>query len=89
MIQLKVAPEVSTLDFGNAVVLQGFRVPALATRRTETSVELRDGQTFAIAGMLDNNMNETLRGCRASAISRSSGTCSAARRTRRIPPSSS
>ena len=61
MIQLKVAPEVSTLDFGNAVVLQGFRVPALATRRTETSVELRDGQTFAIAGMLDNNMNETLR----------------------------
>jgi pilus assembly protein CpaC len=51
-IRLKVAPEVSTLDFGNAVVLQGFRVPALATRRTETSVELRDGQTFAIAGML-------------------------------------
>jgi pilus assembly protein CpaC len=61
MIQLKVAPEVSSLDFGNAVVLQGFRVPALSTRRTETSVELRDGQTFAIAGMLDNNMNETLR----------------------------
>jgi pilus assembly protein CpaC len=61
MIQLKVMPEVSTLDFGNAVVLSGFRVPALSTRRTETSVELRDGQTFAIAGMLDNNMNETLR----------------------------
>jgi pilus assembly protein CpaC len=61
MIQLKVAPEVSSLDFGNAVVLQGFRVPALATRRTETSVELRDGQTFAIAGMLDQNLNESLR----------------------------
>jgi pilus assembly protein CpaC len=61
MIQLKVAPEVSSLDFGNAVVLQGFRVPALATRRTETSVELRDGQTFAIAGMIDQNLNETLR----------------------------
>ena len=61
MIQLKVAPEVSSLDFGNAVVLQGFRVPALSTRRTETQVELRDGQTFAIAGMLDQNVNETLR----------------------------
>ena len=61
MIQMKVAPEVSSLDFGNAVVLSGFRVPALSTRRTETAVELRDGQTFAIAGMLDNNMNETLR----------------------------
>ena len=56
MIQLKVAPEVSSLDFGNAVVLQGFRVPALSTRRTETEVELRDGQTFAIAGMLDQNV---------------------------------
>jgi pilus assembly protein CpaC len=61
MIQLKVAPEVSSLDFGNAVVLQGFRVPALSTRRTETSVELRDGQTFAVAGMIDQNLNETLR----------------------------
>ena len=61
MIQLKVMPEVSSLDFGNAVVLQGFRVPALSTRRTETAVELRDGQTFAIAGMLDQNLNETLR----------------------------
>jgi pilus assembly protein CpaC len=61
LIHLKVAPEVSSLDFGNAVVLEGFRVPALATRRTETEVELRDGQTFAIAGLLDQNLNETLR----------------------------
>ena len=60
-IQLKVAPEVSSLDFGNAVVLEGFRVPALKTRRTETDVELRDGQTFAIAGMLDQNLDESLR----------------------------
>jgi pilus assembly protein CpaC len=60
-VHLKVAPEVSTLDFANAVVLEGFRVPALATRRTETEVELRDGQTFAISGLLDRNMNETLR----------------------------
>ena len=55
------APEVSTLDFANGVVLEGFRVPALATRRTETEVELRDGQTFAISGLLDRNMNESLR----------------------------
>ena len=60
-VHLKVAPEVSTLDFANAVMLEGFRVPALQTRRTETEVELRDGQTFAISGLLDRNMNETLR----------------------------
>jgi pilus assembly protein CpaC len=60
-IHLKVAPEVSSLDFGNAVTLEGFRVPALKTRRTETEVELRDGQTFAISGLLDRNMDETLR----------------------------
>ena len=60
-VHLKVAPEVSALDFGNAVTLEGFRVPALKTRRTETDVELHDGQTFAISGLLDRNMDETLR----------------------------
>ena len=50
LINLKVRPEVSSLDFSNAITLDGFRVPALSTRRTETEVELRDGQTFAIAG---------------------------------------
>jgi pilus assembly protein CpaC len=59
-VQLKVRPEVSTLDFGNAVVLNGFRIPALTTRRTETELELVDGQTFAIAGLLNNNMNSTM-----------------------------
>ena len=54
-------PEVSTLDFANGVVLQGFRIPALSTRRTETELELEDGQTFAIAGLLNNQMNSTLR----------------------------
>jgi pilus assembly protein CpaC len=59
-VHLKVRPEVSTLDFGNAVVLQGFRIPALMTRRTETELELENGQTFAIAGLLNNQMNSTL-----------------------------
>jgi len=54
VIRLKVRPEVSTLDFANGVSLQGFRIPALTTRRAETDVELRDGQSFAIAGLLDN-----------------------------------
>jgi pilus assembly protein CpaC len=59
-VHLKVAPEVSSLDFGNAVVMNGFRIPALTTRRTNTELELRDGQTFAIAGLLNNQMNETM-----------------------------
>jgi pilus assembly protein CpaC len=54
MIRLKVMPEVSTLDFANGVTLGGFRIPALTTRRAATDVELRDGQSFAIAGLLDN-----------------------------------
>jgi pilus assembly protein CpaC len=54
VIRLKVRPEVSALDFANGITLQGFRIPALTTRRAETVVELRDGQSFAIAGLLDN-----------------------------------
>jgi pilus assembly protein CpaC len=53
-IRLKVAPEVSTLDFNNGITLEGFRIPALISRRAETDVELRDGQSFAIAGLLNN-----------------------------------
>jgi len=59
-VRLKVRPEVSTLDFGNAVVMNGFRIPALSTRRTETEIELRNGQTFAIAGLLNNQMQSTM-----------------------------
>jgi pilus assembly protein CpaC len=59
VIRLKVRPEVSSLDFANGITLEGFRIPALTTRRAETTVELRDGQTFAIAGLLDNqNQND-------------------------------
>jgi pilus assembly protein CpaC len=53
-IRLKVKPEVSSLDFNNGITLSGFRIPALISRRAETDVELKDGQTFAIAGLLDN-----------------------------------
>jgi pilus assembly protein CpaC len=53
-IRLKVRPEVSSLDFANGITLEGFRIPALITRRAETDVELRDGQSFAIAGLLNN-----------------------------------
>ncbi|HVZ23013.1 MAG TPA: type II and III secretion system protein family protein, partial [Vicinamibacterales bacterium] len=61
MIDLKVRPEVSSLDFSNAITLEGFRVPAISTRRAETEVELQDGQTFAIAGLLNNSVNDTMR----------------------------
>jgi pilus assembly protein CpaC len=59
MIRLKVKPEVSSLDFANGVTVAGFRVPALITRRAETDVELRDGQSFAIAGLLNNSSQDT------------------------------
>ncbi len=61
LINLKVRPEVSALDFGNAVSVGGFRIPALTTRRTDTEVELRDGQTFAIAGLLNNTVTDSMR----------------------------
>lgn len=53
-IRLHVAPEVSSLDFANALTLQGFVVPALSTRKAETDIQLRDGQSFGIAGLLDH-----------------------------------
>jgi pilus assembly protein CpaC len=53
-LRLHVAPEVSTLDFTNAVTLPGGgTVPAISTRRAETEIELKDGQSFGIAGLLD------------------------------------
>lgn len=59
-IQLQVAPEVSSLDFANAVTFQGYTIPALNTRRVQTEVELEGGQSFVIAGLLDQRMTETL-----------------------------
>lgn len=57
-IHLKVAPEVSTLDFANALTISGFTVPALSTRKAETEFELQDGQSFVIAGLMDNRVTD-------------------------------
>jgi pilus assembly protein CpaC len=57
-IHLKVAPSVSTLDFANALTISGFTVPALSTRKAETEFELQDGQSFVIAGLMDNRVTD-------------------------------
>jgi pilus assembly protein CpaC len=57
-IHLKVAPAVSALDFANALTISGFTVPALSTRKAETEFELQDGQSFVIAGLLDNRVTD-------------------------------
>lgn len=58
LIHLKVAPEVSSLDFTNALQLNGFLIPALAVNRAQSEMDLRDGQSFAIAGLLDNTVTK-------------------------------
>jgi pilus assembly protein CpaC len=55
-IHLRVVPEVSTLDFANSLTIQGTTIPALSTRRAETEFELQDGQSFVIAGLMDNRV---------------------------------
>jgi pilus assembly protein CpaC len=57
-IRLELAPEVSALDFSNALQLSGFRIPALTSRKASTTVELADGQSFALAGLLSNDMTK-------------------------------
>jgi pilus assembly protein CpaC len=59
-VQLQVSPEVSSLDFSNAVNISGTTIPALSTRRVQTEVELESGQSFVIAGLMDNRMTETI-----------------------------
>ncbi|MGH9431318.1 MAG: type II and III secretion system protein family protein [Terriglobia bacterium] len=60
MIHLHVQPEVSSLDFSNALTISGFLVPALSTRRVDTEMDLRDGQSFAIAGLVDSQVTQSL-----------------------------
>lgn len=59
-IRLRVAPEVSSLDFANGLVLSGFRIPTILSRKTETEVELREGQTLAISGLVSNEMAQSV-----------------------------
>jgi pilus assembly protein CpaC len=60
MIHLKVNPEVSALDFANALTIQGFLIPAISTRKAETEVDLREGESFAIAGLIDNRVTQVM-----------------------------
>ncbi len=55
-IHLRVVPEVSQLDFTNGLTISGFNIPALSTRRADTEFELQDGQSFVIAGLIDNRL---------------------------------
>jgi pilus assembly protein CpaC len=55
-MHMRVTPEVSTLDFTNALTISGFTIPALSTRRADTEFEVQDGQSFVIAGLLDNRV---------------------------------
>jgi pilus assembly protein CpaC len=57
-IHLRVNPEVSSLDYTNAVTVSGFVLPAITTRRAESELELQDGQSFVIAGLLDNTLQD-------------------------------
>jgi pilus assembly protein CpaC len=59
-IRLKLSPEVSTLDYSNAVTISGFTIPALSTRRAETEVEIQDGQSFIVSGLLDHRTTEIM-----------------------------
>jgi pilus assembly protein CpaC len=61
LINVIVNPEVSRIDPTNSVTLQGFDIPGLTTRRATTTVELRDGQSFAIAGLIQSDFEDTVR----------------------------
>jgi pilus assembly protein CpaC len=60
LIHLKVQPEVSSLDFANSLTIQGFLIPAISTRKAETEVDLREGESFAIAGLIDNRVTQVV-----------------------------
>jgi pilus assembly protein CpaC len=57
-IHLRVVPEVSELDFADGLTISGFNIPALSTRRADTEFELQDGQSFVIAGLMDNRVTQ-------------------------------
>ncbi|WP_317890979.1 type II and III secretion system protein family protein [Granulicella arctica] len=59
-IRLKIAPEVSTLDYTNSVTISGSTIPALSTRRAETEVEIKSGESFVLSGLLDHRTTDSL-----------------------------
>lgn len=59
-LKMYVKPEVSTIDLANAITLSGFTIPALATRRVESNIELGPGQSFVIGGLIDDRTNDTM-----------------------------
>ncbi|MBI2686101.1 MAG: type II and III secretion system protein family protein [Acidobacteria bacterium] len=59
-VRLYVKPEVNTLDLANSVTIAGFSIPALATRKIETNIELGEGQSFVIGGLLDDRVTDTM-----------------------------
>ena len=59
-IDLKVKPEVSALDYTNAVTVDGVLIPAISSRVAETEVVLKDGESFAIAGLIDNRVTQVV-----------------------------
>lgn len=60
LVNIQVSTEVSGLDFANGIIISGFQIPALITRKTETTVELRDGEHFVIGGLITNEMAKTV-----------------------------
>jgi len=61
IINLEISPEISSLDFTSGVTLSGFTIPALRTRRANVTVELGDGETIAIGGLISKELVETIR----------------------------
>ena len=59
-IRLRVNPEVSALDYTNAVKISGYTIPAISTRKADTEIELKNGQSFAISGLLDHRITDNL-----------------------------
>jgi len=60
-ITMRISPEVSSLDYTNAVTVNGFNLPALRTRRADSVVQIRNGQTLAIGGLLQNDINKQVK----------------------------
>ena len=59
-LHLSVAPEVSALDYSNSLQVSGYTIPGLSMRKMQTEIELQDGQSFVIGGLIDNQLTETI-----------------------------